>query len=241
MKYARLLFCLAITLTFIFCQTRESTTLEKIEYSELIKDYFSNSPEWEIFREADSLKWGRDYLAAAAVFEQVLNSGEKLKRETHAYGLNQLAYCYLNIDQEEKAIFYLQELEKDTTRHNKNTKADYLFNKGQYLMAVDSGELAIPYLNEADSLYFQIYGDSHLRRLQALTARGNAYRFYTEDFNTAAVYVKEAMGMLEKDSVFFPYAAHAYLAKANIVRERRRYMDGLSYSNIALGHSKGGS
>lgn len=233
MIYFRILLLISCW-SVLSCSTSSTDAPPSITFPDTVKDYFVNDPNWEIFRSADSLKWSRQYRAAATTFKTILDTSSSLNDNALNYGWNQLAYCHLLVDEEAQAVQYLRRLENRLEQLSEEARADYFFNRGNYLIAVESGEEAIPYLVRADSLYAEIYEEDHLRKLQSLTNSGKAYLYYLGQFKDAEIRIDKALSLLDRYKNLQPYAASTYLAKANIVRDSRIYFEGLCYANLAL-------
>ncbi|MBK9492836.1 MAG: hypothetical protein IPO07_31675 [Haliscomenobacter sp.] len=95
----------------------------------MIKDH-AHTPELNAsFQEAFSLKYKRDYPAAARAFETMLKD-RNIERSTQIDVLNQLGFIYLEMRDTTAAITLLDKLAKLESDFNAFQRADYLYNVG---------------------------------------------------------------------------------------------------------------
>ncbi|MEO1624829.1 MAG: CHAT domain-containing protein, partial [Bacteroidota bacterium] len=223
---------LLLLLAWIDWRCQSAVDSSPSSYSPLFVDYIHQPDVHKDFWESDVAKWERAYQQAADGYEALLEEEDKWSEAERLYVENQLAYCYLKQDKVERAAQYLN---PSAAAHSQaGIRADHLWNKGWYLLKKNAMRQAIDCLNEADSLYEHIYGPSHLRRLEALTARGFAYRFYGSNENLATRLIGEALALVESEPSYQTHAAHTYYVQAQLIRLQRRHMQGLNNINLAL-------
>ena len=109
----------------LFYGCKQDTTA----WSDLIKDHAHTAELKAPLQDAFSLRYQRNYPAAARAFESVLKD-KTIGRSTQIDVLNQLGFIYLEMGDTTAAIPLLDKLAKQESDFNAFQRADYWYNLG---------------------------------------------------------------------------------------------------------------
>ena len=207
-------------------------------FSHSIIDYIHQPKIHPVFITADSLKWNREYLSAIEKFKNIFQKS-KLNLEEKLYCKNQLVYCYLFVGEYESAKTILDELAtKMTLEHlSKGVVADYLLNKSKYLQLIGEGGDLLPMLQKADNLYTDIYGETHVKRIETAVELATFYQYYSIEITSLEkefYYLNSVRSILDRDSLLDIYSKDYRFLKSVSLFIQRKNSEGLLQADFAI-------
>lgn len=193
-----------------------------------------------------SIQNGDDYLqkgnyqAALTNYQKSLfiDEGFPDSINLQVYLRNQIAFCQLQMNDYSAAAKEIKQANKLIHTSRPTLPIPLISNhhliKGKFLIATDSASKAIPLLLQADSLNQKINHFSNFKALVLYTELGNAYRIVSPGSERSEYFIDQALKLIEEDPNLLNLGMYTYNVKANCLRLRRKYLEGLSYCNLAL-------
>ncbi len=217
----------------LFYGCKQDTTA----WSDLIKDR-AHTPELNAsFQEAFSLRYQRNYPAAARAFESVLKD-KTIGRSTQIDVLNQLGFIYLEMGDTAAAIPLLDKLAKQESDFNAFQRADYWYNLGVLNLQRINPDEAKKNLEDALRVYIAKYPRGHLRIAMAYTQMAMHQLDFglntKEKYNSINTAFRSYYYANPKDSTLYPYADKVNFLMAHYYRMvKRDYQAGLNHCRLA--------
>ena len=217
----------------LFYGCKQDTTA----WSDLIKDHAHTAELKAPLQDAFSLRYQRNYPAAARAFESVLKD-KTIGRSTQIDVLNQLGFIYLEMGDTAAAIPLLDKLAKQESDFNAFQRADYWYNLGVLNLQRINPDEAKKNLEDALRVYIAKYPRGHLRIAMAYTQMA----IYQFDFGLNTKEVNNSINAAfrsyyyvnPKDSTLYPYADKVNYLMAHYYRiVKRDYQAGLNHCRLA--------
>lgn len=199
-------------------------TCEKPKISSTIKDYLHYTPDGEIFRYADDLKYGRYYRKAIKAFQKVIDK-KTLNNEQRCYAYNQLAYLHHSLNENDLAKVWIDSLEASfNDKLSVGAQADYYYNRGVHALRSFHPKHAERNLKLAIKLYRQVYhnGD-HLKKILAYTNYGMFHYNFHRRNEAFYWYVGTAYGSIIRNPSLWPHTVETEIAMANLSIWKRKF------------------
>lgn len=200
-------------------------------FSDTIRDELHRPAVNERFRQADSLKYARDFSGAQQAFETLAH--QALAAEEHSYALNQLAYLSLMLRQDSTVQRQIEQMEKEAPLQG-IALADFLYNKGLLDYHRLQGEAAMRHFRRALPIYQQVYGENHLRTLLCRTQIGLLDYEFAPVIDSMRATVQYIEPLLQSHPEIAERCPEAYLLFAFSVRTGRDYLRGGAYCDAAI-------
>ncbi|WP_169315681.1 CHAT domain-containing protein [Haliscomenobacter hydrossis] len=202
----------------------------------MIKDHAHTSELNASFQEAFSLRYKRDYPAAARAFETGLKDNT-IGQSTQIDVLNQLGFIYLEMSDTTAAIPLLDKLAKLESDFNSFQRADYWYNLGVLNLQRIKPDEAKKNLEDALRMYEAKYPRGHLR----IALTNTKLALHQVDFGLKAPEVNNSIRTAfssfyfanDQDSTLFPYAEEVNYLMAQYYRMvPRDYGAGLNHCQL---------
>lgn len=202
----------------------------------LIEDYFKVKADWVYFQQADALKWERNHPAAVKELSNILNKNIDLKKETQAYGLNQLSFHYLKLRAGSKALETLKEFESifPDLKLSDAALGDYYFNRGLYHQLKEQGDSSVFYLKKSIQIYDTIYQKDHLHNINAQAELAYTFRFLTTHVDSLIYYADQAYESLVSHPSLHAHAQKVFFTQAYSYWMRRSHTAGENMCQLAI-------
>lgn len=189
-----------------------------------------------LFRAADSLKYLGQYAKASALFESLLEDGEKHSSKENEYLRNQYCYTLLKDYHFEKAASLLENTDQASTEADVN-QADWHLNHGLYFLEKGNGDDASYHLTQAEQLYTQFYGRYHKKRFETLLALARQY-YNDIRLDSLEICLQEADLLAAKDTTHLFDRPQLFLLKGLAEQYGKGHEEALLLIDLAIEEAK---
>ena len=199
----------------------------------LVKETAFSNP---LFKSTNTLKFQQNYQEAIEGYEVLLHRID-LDTSDSLFLLNQIAYCYLIENWDEKAIFWLKAAERikdNNSNISEYAKADYYFNLSRYLYLDFQFEKARNKAHESLKIYKSIGLELHLKIAQLYNLLSLLHFENNNVTDSTSYYAKEASRIFHTSGELYPYSAENYYTLAGSSLINRAHERGEMYCHIAL-------
>jgi CHAT domain-containing protein len=191
---------------------------------------------------ADELRNSGHFLAAANAFEAILKQSN-LNSSDRIYLLNQSVFCCLLAHKEQKALPFIQDLERlnpNIDTNSTSAAADYCLNKGLYYSYLYQPKEALHYLQKASVLLQKYYGEKHLKVATCLTHIGLVQYDFDRVADSAFVNILKGYNIFQENSLLKPFSAEAELGMVYLAISTRSKEVAKQHHNIVIEHLQQG-